>query len=82
MLPLPPGAGQTLAMPSVVRAVLGSVPATIAVLIGALILLAGFFAGHERRTYALKAANCTFDAAAMFIGSTKPRRQPSSTRKV
>jgi hypothetical protein len=45
-----------------------------------MILFAGFFAGEERRSYALQAATCIFDTAAVLIGPAKPRRRQQVNR--
>ena len=54
------------------RTVVGGVPATVAVVFGALILFIALFLNCSRQRYALKAAHCAFGAArvspAMVMG--------------
>jgi hypothetical protein len=77
LLPLPTRVGEILpAVPSTTRAVVGIVPATIAVIFGVLILLAGFFAGPARQRYALRAARCSFEVAEWLAGAQSHTSSP------
>jgi hypothetical protein len=53
-----------------VRTVVGGVPATVAVVFGALILFIALFLNCSRQRYALKAAHCAFEVARGLVGLT------------
>lgn len=53
-----------------VRTVVGGVPATVAVVFGALILFIALFLNCRRQSYALKAAHCAFEVARGLVGLT------------
>jgi hypothetical protein len=60
---------------TVVRVMVGGVPAMIAVVVGTVILLIALFLGPGRQTYALQAATCAFDTARALVGLTATTRK-------
>ncbi len=82
-----PGAARWLS--TALRALIGSVPALVAVVFGVVILFLGLFLAEPRRRYALRAATCAGELAKAMIGFgvanestadvTSPQLAPAST---
>jgi hypothetical protein len=53
-----------------IRTVVSGVPATVAVVFGALILFIALFLNRSRQRYALRAAHCAFEVAKGLMGLT------------
>ncbi|WP_103348680.1 hypothetical protein [Amycolatopsis sp. CA-128772] len=66
---------------SVARLVVVSVPATLAILFGVLILFIALFMNKARQPYALRAANAAFGAARVMTGSSASEQPPEGAQR-